>query len=138
MKNIITDQRDVPLEEFARFAQIDISDSEVGPIWINFKSRSGKLYTAVHVFHHLQGPHILLFSRDKDRVDFVMTTKIFEKEMRVKGDAEIADRTDDICATLNFLYRPKKLIKLMNEKIELFYKKNFADVRIFLIYKQME
>jgi hypothetical protein len=76
------------------------SDESVNAIWIAFESPGGKAYKAVHVFHHPDGPYILLCSKDKDREDLVRVGAQLATTYRGTAEAKITERTDDICATV--------------------------------------
>jgi hypothetical protein len=79
---------------------VPIPDDDIYTIWMGFRSRAGRAYTAVHVFRHASGPYILLSSPDRDRADFEQTRQLLAEVVGGQPEEEITDRGDDICSVI--------------------------------------
>jgi len=88
---------------------LDMRDEQLSSVWVAFRSKAGRNYTAVHVFENSDGPHILLCSDDRDEADFKMVREELAMILDGKAEADITNRSDDICSQIRVKVRFTKV-----------------------------
>lgn len=120
----------------AELASLELKEQETGPIWLAFRSPSGKKYKAGHWVRYPKGSAIRLIGEDKDRGDFEKVIATMMGPMMVAPKDRILDRGDDICQDLPFVDLPN--VRYFNqwiaERVETFYLRTFKEVAIERVF----
>jgi len=107
-------------------------DESVNAIWVRFDSKAGMAYKAVHVFHHPEGPYILLSSTDRDREDFLRVEAALSNAYQGTAKGQISDRGDDICDIVSVANGFTQ--KGVAEQVDTFFQNNFDRVAIEAVH----
>lgn len=114
-----------------------VPDRHVMNVVLSFKSKKGRTYTAVHVFKHPMGQHILLISKDKDREDFIEVASLIAKAYRGTVDGNILNRgKENTAGTIDigqrwfsWSFSQSRIRKQFFD----FFRQNFSEARFTLI-----
>ena len=108
-----------------------IPDESVVGIWVRFKSRGGKAYTAVHVFTYLSRYILLSSSGDKDYEDFPKVAAVITYVTDGDWENRISKRRGDICDVIGL---PIEVGQGSVGKMVRLYGQIFSDVKITNVY----
>ncbi len=109
----------------------NIPNESVQAIWVEFDSKTGGHYTAVHVPKHPKGTYILLAGSDKDRTDFKGVRGAIADEAQGKPERNITYRRDDICEVISLRERlTQKRVAGLVER----YQRHFNNVVVPIAY----
>jgi hypothetical protein len=90
--------QDLTLDALAGFP---IEEAQIDNVWVSFESPAAKRYRAVCVYTHPKGSYALISSEDRDQPDFVAVRTAVAKVLSGEPEAQITQRSDDICSTIS-------------------------------------